>query len=121
MEHGIAENPEWHEQAECRKYDYAMWWYDYPDRNDRIGRQEVVYQVLTAIRICQECPVKNLCLKQGLEPENLHNGSIWGGLIYSERKALVKGTYASGESYSELWLRHALRTKIRLTEVKNNG
>lgn len=74
---------DWHEQALCRFEDPDLWWY-----GSRQDDWEVI-RASCAIKICNECPVKAECLKQGLEPENLHGGSIWGGLLGSERMELA--------------------------------
>lgn len=43
-------------------------------------------QIRTAFDICDACPVKETCRRNGMAPENLSFG-IWGGLLPGERLA----------------------------------
>ena len=75
---------DWHDDAACRNHpDPELWFYESKRYEDEQKLQE--YRIVEALEICSECPVSNLCLKQGLENENLVPGSIWGGMVYSER------------------------------------
>lgn len=37
--------------------------------------------------LCRACPVTDMCLAEGLHPQNIHHG-IWAGLRPAERVAL---------------------------------
>jgi hypothetical protein len=54
----------------------------------------MVYNITVAKKICDMCPVKMECLKEGLQEENLktHQGEglIWGGLLVSERALMLR-------------------------------
>ena len=79
--------PAWHSQALCSKgYDPEMWWYDYPRDGD--AQIAEAYRISEAIKICNACPVQDLCLKEGLSDEDMQWG-IRGGLLASERVKIV--------------------------------
>lgn len=89
MEHGIKLPPSWHEEASCANHpDPDLWWYEFSKFKDETDLQ--VLRTVEAIQICNDCPVRELCLKQGLEDENVQGGSIWGGLMTLERRQLLK-------------------------------
>ena len=110
----------WQDNATCNKYDPELWWYEYPSNmtNDAkfASRKEVIYQVATAVNLCNQCPVQARCLEEGLKTQNLHTGSIWGGKIFSERLAMSNKTYLSvkDRSYNESWLRKGVNELMRL-------
>lgn len=78
--------PAWHSQALCSQIDPEMWWYEYP-RNSEEQIKEAM-RISEAIKICNACPVQDLCLKEGLEEGDLQWG-IRGGLLASERVKIV--------------------------------
>ena len=81
--------PDWHEQGLCAKHpDPELWWYKSSKIDDE--KQLQILRMIEAVEICNECPVRELCLKQGLEDDNLHEGSIWGGLMNYERRKIRK-------------------------------
>jgi len=41
-------------------------------------------EMLRAISLCNSCPKKQACLKEGMEDKNLAYG-IWGGMLAGER------------------------------------
>lgn len=106
--------PTWHSQALCSKgYDPEMWWYDYP-RNitDQIAES---YRISEAIKICNQCPVQDLCLKEGLEGEDVQWG-IRGGLLASERIKIV------GKQRSHSWVMLAERQVVpRVRYILKHG
>jgi hypothetical protein len=81
--------PDWHSRASCANHpDPELWWYrshKHPDENEL-----QVLRMIEALEICNSCPVRTMCLQQGLEDENLHGGSIWGGLMNYERRMMLK-------------------------------
>jgi len=108
--------PRWHSQASCANSDNPeMWWYEYDRYNHEV--LETIYKVAEGIRICDECPVKALCLKEGLEKENLPWG-IRGGLMASERIQ-----YAGREStykhimYAERDLKNQVRHVLKTGRI----
>lgn len=79
--------PEWHKEAACSNHpDPELW--SYQDYQYKDERQLQVLRSIEALEICNECPVRELCLKQGLEEDNMYPGTIWGGLLFSERLRL---------------------------------
>jgi hypothetical protein len=85
----------WHTEGNCNNHpDPDLWHYENSVHADE--QQLQVLRSVEAISLCRSCPVKELCLKEGLEPENLEPwggwGTIWGGFLLSERYQLLKRT-----------------------------
>lgn len=94
--------PTWHERAACRSHPDPELWsykisYNYDDERDL-----QLLRIIEALEICDTCPVRNECLAQGLEEENMVPGIIWGGLLTYERIKLKKNTKA--RSYKNEWM-----------------
>ena len=65
-----------------------LWYPEQPQgRPSNAKRKQLAEQVMLALAICQECPVRQQCLDEGMRPENLDYG-IWGGLMAGERIVL---------------------------------
>lgn len=80
--------PEWHRQGLCAgTIDANRWWYEVQNKSYDEKVYEA-YRAAEAISICNDCPVKHLCLEEGLLEENLPWG-VRGGLLASERIMLV--------------------------------
>ena len=71
----------WMEHGSCRDsaYDPDWWW---PDHSDPHGGA-----VPLALRICGQCPVRDLCLDYALKHGERHG--LWGGHLPSARNALA--------------------------------
>jgi hypothetical protein len=103
--------PNWHEQASCGNHpDPELWWYNFYKIEDQKKLQ--VLRMAEAISICNQCPVRDLCLKQGLEDDNLHLGSIWGGLTAFERRSMAKKTMNLKLIQSERQITAQVRKKV---------
>lgn len=74
----------WRHKALCSHQETDFWygWEDYVWHTN-----EAMMFAVCAIKICNNCPVKKLCLKEGLKNDNIEYG-IWGGLLPIERLAL---------------------------------
>lgn len=93
--------PTWHEQALCQAHpDPDLWSYKGYKDNEDIELQ--VLRLVEALEYCRDCPVKQQCLQQGLEKENLVPGIIWGGLFTYERIQMLKSK--SIHSFSGEWI-----------------
>ena len=111
-------NRSWHDQGLCSGHpDADIWHYE-----NSIFEDEQKLQVLRsveAIQICNLCPVKAQCLAQGLEPENMQYtggaGSIWGGLLMSERHLLSTKKPSNRKLISEV--RHRRDTRRLLGKI----
>lgn len=44
----------------------------------------IIQEAKEAVALCEACPIKNACLAEGMEEDNLPYG-IWGGLHAGER------------------------------------
>ncbi len=109
----------WHERGLCSGHkDPDLWHYD---NAVTIGVQdEQVNRSVQAIQICSDCPVKLDCLEQGLEPENLlwsisGHGSIWGGMLTSERALMIGHKPSHNMILKEE--RHARNVKRKLGRI----
>jgi len=106
MFEGLQKPPNWMSEGLCASHPMPdLWWYDYPHRSKTEERSQTIVKISIALDYCQDCPVRKECLKEGLKTENMHLGSIWGGMIYSERDALVKGKPVG---HGEHWIRTGL-------------
>ena len=85
--------PNYHSEALCGQgYDPDLWSYMCSVERDK--QRVMVYNITVAKKICDMCPVKMECLKEGLQEENLktHQGEglIWGGMLVSERALMLR-------------------------------
>ena len=83
----------WQEKGSCVGHpDPDLWHYENARYSDE--QQLEMWRSVEAITICRTCPVKNECLQEGLQPENIEYwegaGAIWGGLLLSERYKLAR-------------------------------
>lgn len=83
----------WHAQGNCSGHpDPELWHYQNSMHADEQELQ--VLRSIEAISLCRTCPVKDKCLEEGLRDENIQFwggwGTIWGGLLLSERYKLLK-------------------------------
>lgn len=84
----------WHLQGNCMGHpDPDLWHYENSMHADE--QQLQVLRSIEAITLCRTCPVKDKCLQEGLESENVQfwggSGTIWGGLLVSERYLMLQG------------------------------
>jgi WhiB family transcriptional regulator, redox-sensing transcriptional regulator len=70
----IFDSPNWHEDAECAKPKNAKY-------QDAFFANKPSQQN-PALRLCAQCPVRQECLKWGLETKQVWG--IWGGLNYKK-------------------------------------
>lgn len=83
----------WHAQGNCNNHpDPDLWHYQNSMHSDEQELQ--VLRSVEAITLCRACPVKDDCLKEGMEDQNIQfwggSGTIWGGLLTAERYNLLK-------------------------------
>ena len=88
----LAPNQQLPTEGNCTNHpDPDLWHYENSVHSDE--QQLQVLRSVEAITLCRACPVKELCLKEGLEDENVQFwggwGTIWGGLLNSERYQLL--------------------------------
>jgi hypothetical protein len=105
----------WHARGKCNQHpDPELWHYENP-RFAYEQKLEVLRSV-QAIELCNVCPVRVECLKQGLETENLEytggHGSIWGGLLTVERYLLTTKNPQAVRVKAEARHRKNVRLKI---------
>jgi hypothetical protein len=111
---------DWHNEALCQRHpDPDMWHYENSMFQDE--QQLEVLRSIQAIEVCHDCPVRTQCLAQGMEDENIvyngGSGSIWGGLLNSERYTLKTRRVGSRRLESEERHRNAVRKRIGRLKV----
>jgi hypothetical protein len=111
---------DWHDEALCGRHpDPDIWHYENSMFQDE--QQLQVLRSIQAIEVCHECPVRAQCLEQGMEDENIvyngGSGSIWGGLLNSERYTIKTGRVGSRRLQSEERHRTAVRRVIGRIKV----
>lgn len=81
--------PRWAtERPQCAgNPDPELWSYYFPKGED--DRLMQAYRIIEAQDICEECPVREACLQQGLKDENMLSGTIWGGLTFYQRQKIT--------------------------------
>lgn len=105
----------WHTEGLCSGHpDPDLWHYSSSKKLDE--RRLFEYRIAEAITICNSCPVKDKCLAQGLEPENLTvfhqlDGTIWGGKMLGERLNIRDKKISKKYLQEESFLR-SVRQKI---------
>jgi hypothetical protein len=70
----IFDSPDWHEDAECAKPVNAKY-------QDAFFANKASQQN-PALKLCEQCPIRQECLKWGLETKQ--TWGIWGGLNYKK-------------------------------------
>lgn len=105
----ILRTPDWQKNAICNDIDPELWFYEPMYSEHDIAEQSMRTQI--AISYCNRCPVRRECLEMGLEDENMHAGSIWGGLMFPERLEL-KGRRRKYSSRREGSMVRRVRSKV---------
>jgi hypothetical protein len=116
----MSRKKDWHAEGYCSSHpDPDIWHYENSIHSDE--KQLQVLRSVEAITLCRVCPVKELCLKEGLESENVQFwggwGTIWGGLLTSERYLML--TNRNNQKIVEAEQRH--RRTVRATLAKLYG
>lgn len=69
------------------------WFPDVPQGGRSVrNTAKLIEETRRAITLCNSCPKKQACLKEGMEHENLGFG-IWGGTLAGERVLLSGRTF----------------------------
>ena len=108
----------WHLDGNCNQHpDPDLWHYEnsiYPDERELQALRSV-----EAIILCRTCPVKDKCLQEGMEDVNVQFwggwGTIWGGLLLSERYRLLK--HRSNEKIVTAEQRHRRSVREKLAKL----
>lgn len=108
----------WHAQGNCNAHpDPDLWHYENSMHADE--QQLQVLRSIEAITLCRTCPVKEQCLQEGLQEENVQYwggaGTIWGGLLLSERYRLLK--HRSNERIASSEDRHRRNVRQKLAKL----
>lgn len=106
---------DWHAEGNCVAHpDPDLWHYENSMFADEKELQAL--RSVEAISLCRTCPVKNQCLTQGLEDENLQDwggwGTIWGGELLSDRYMMANKTTNGAIIRSEDRHRRTVKKKL---------
>jgi hypothetical protein len=104
------------ENAPCAgSGDPDAWFIDYTTSDE-----DELWRLNNALRICDECPIKDKCLEVGLSSTEL-NWGVWGGLLPGERMLMVKPMNRLGP-FGRQAVKNAmaLRDKIQTLKDKAN-
>ena len=63
--------------------------------------QEMINRSLMALAICNNCPIQERCLQEGLKDENIDNG-IWGGKLSGERILMTRTNVRAGDRLTKI-------------------
>ena len=112
----LMNQPAWMKQSRCLSSDPDLWWYERVNHRKKEDFEEQVLRLQVAIEYCNDCPVRKQCLEMGLQKENMMEGGVWGGLMYSER------LYLTGHKrHASISAEHRLRQRVRNKVVKLIG
>ena len=73
-------------KGSCSTHPKPDLWFptQYQGRPSMAKRKKIADDVMIALSICEDCPIKAECLAEGMKPENIEYG-IWGGMLAGER------------------------------------
>lgn len=71
-----------------------------------------IQRSISALKICAQCKVKDVCLKEGMRDENLDWG-IWGGMMSAERLILAGKTILSSQRKNKVLFARKVRARLR--------
>ena len=105
----------WHAEGNCNGHpDPDLWHYENSMHADE--QQLQVLRSVEAITLCRMCPVREQCLQEGMEENNIEFlggwGTIWGGLLMSERYVEREGRMHHNIHQSEQRHRRNVRQKL---------
>ena len=91
----------------CTGHDDPDLWFS--DTTESIGSGRIpntqtkvmIERSLQALAICNNCPVQQDCLAEGLKDENIDNG-IWGGKLSGERIQLMRTNIRAGDRLTKI-------------------
>ncbi len=69
------DDPDWRKQAACASGDPEDWY-------AKVGERHLA----SAVRTCQECPVRVACLRDAIQRNDVHG--LWGGQTSRQRRAI---------------------------------
>lgn len=78
--------------ALCIQFDPEMWF----TVDDAMNLTAIMEETTTALKLCNECPLREKCAVEGLQYDNIRYG-IWGGLLAGERMDMAGMNRFAGE------------------------
>lgn len=95
--------------------DPDLWYSEGSDDGRRGGNVELrmannMQRSYEALRLCNACPSKDSCAKEGMRPENLDFG-IWGGTMAGERLVKAGVPILSSENKNKVAFARRMREK----------
>jgi hypothetical protein len=103
------------EEAPCRTAgDPDAWFIDY-----NTGDEDELWRLNNALRICDDCPIKDKCLEVGVTSSEL-NWGVWGGLLPGERMLLVKPFSKLGPNGRQA-VKNAMALRSKIEDLKDKA
>jgi hypothetical protein len=75
-------------------------------------KEYVIKRTLTALSICDKCPIKSDCLAEGMRLENLDYG-VWGGTMAGERLLMAGAPVKSHDRQNKLLFAKKVRARYQ--------
>lgn len=80
--------------------------------------REDIERVAYALDTCALCPIKNMCLEQGLVPMETEWG-IRGGLFAIEREAMIRDISRNGTKIKKMSGAASIRNRVAVLKAKD--
>lgn len=104
--------------ALCRNSDDPDLWFSDEVEQDRSGRpaiketEKLITRTIQALKICDMCSVKDLCLEEGMRKDNLEHG-VWGGVMAGERMLAAKLPILGFDRSKKITFANKVRNRIK--------
>lgn len=105
-------------EALCRNSDDPDLWFSDEVEQNKSGRPSVkeserlITRTIQALKICDMCSVKDLCLEEGMRKDNLEHG-IWGGLMAGERMIATELPIVGFDRSKKITFANKVRNRIK--------
>lgn len=73
-------------------------------------KEYMIKRTLTALSICDKCPIKSDCLTEGMRLENLNYG-VWGGTMAGERLVMAGAMTKAHDKQNKLLFANKVRAR----------
>jgi hypothetical protein len=102
----------------CRNSGDPDLWFSDEVEQDRSGRpslkesEMLIARTIQALKICDMCSVKDLCLEEGMRKDNLEHG-VWGGVMAGERMLAAELPILGFDRSKKITFANKVRDRIK--------
>jgi len=102
----------------CRNSDDPDLWFSDEVEQGRSGRpslkeyEMLIARTIQALKICDMCSVKDLCLEEGMRKDNLEHG-VWGGVMAGERMLAAELPILGFDRSKKITFANKVRDRIK--------